>query len=141
MGAVARESIINEIRRFELFTTAVGTGCAGQADLIIERSRLIPALAAMLDKLALHYRSIRVFWNRSQCARLRLEVDSGGKREEWHADSVVGADAPPAAWRALPAGPPLKRYPRSSHRAPAERLPPDTTRVWFVPMTRPTFTG
>ena len=46
MGAFARESIINEIRRFELFTDGRSAQVAlTKPDLIIERSRLIPALA------------------------------------------------------------------------------------------------
>ena len=46
MGASARESIINEIRRFELFTDGRSAQVAlTKPDLIIERSRLIPALA------------------------------------------------------------------------------------------------
>src|SRR5216683_5646020 len=46
MGSGARESIINEIRRFELFTDGRSAQVAlTKPDLIIERSRLIPALA------------------------------------------------------------------------------------------------
>ena len=42
----AAESIVNEIRRFELFTDGRSAQVAlTQPDLIIERSRLIPALA------------------------------------------------------------------------------------------------
>src|SRR5882724_7398013 len=46
MGASARESIINEIRRFELFTDGRSAQVAlTKPDLIIERSRLISGLA------------------------------------------------------------------------------------------------
>src|SRR5262249_23658370 len=43
MGASARESIVNEIRRFELFTDGRSAQVTlAKPDLIIERSRLIP---------------------------------------------------------------------------------------------------
>src|SRR5438876_11026630 len=46
MGVSARESIVNEIRRFELFTDGRSAQVAlTKPDLIIERSQLIPALA------------------------------------------------------------------------------------------------
>src|SRR5437879_6915619 len=46
LGGAACESIINEIRRFELFTDGRSAQIAlTKPDLIIERSRLIPALA------------------------------------------------------------------------------------------------
>ncbi|HTF42305.1 MAG TPA: hypothetical protein VK641_00335, partial [Terriglobales bacterium] len=46
LGASAEKSIVNEIRRFELFTDGRSAQVAlHKPDLIIERSRLIPALA------------------------------------------------------------------------------------------------
>src|SRR5260370_23402624 len=94
MGAVARESIINEIRRFELFTDGRSAQVAlTNPDLTIQRSRLTPALARDAQKagatLSFDTRFLGVGANGHG---FRLEVDSGGKREEWHANSVVGAD-------------------------------------------------
>jgi len=46
LGASANESVLNEIRRFELFTDGRSAQVAlSKPDLIIERAKLIPALA------------------------------------------------------------------------------------------------
>jgi flavin-dependent dehydrogenase len=46
LGSMARESIVNEIRRFELFTDGRSAQIAlTKPDLIVERSRLISTLA------------------------------------------------------------------------------------------------
>ncbi len=94
MGDSARESIINEIRRFELFTDGRSAQVAlNKPDLIIERSRLIPALAREAQQAGATLSYDTRFLGIGPNARgLRLEVESGGKREELHADSVVGAD-------------------------------------------------
>src|SRR5882757_10149370 len=94
MGASACESIINEIRRFELFTDGRSAQVSlNKPDLIIERSRLIPALAREAQQagaaLSFDTRFLGIGPNERG---LRLEVESGGKHEELHADSVVGAD-------------------------------------------------
>jgi len=144
MGAFARESIINEIRRFELFTDGRSAQVAlTKPDLIIERSRLIPALAreAQQAGAALSF-DTRFLGIGPKCARLAAGVESGGKHEELHADSVVGADG--AASRvARASGWPRSKPCRSFQaivRLPKD-CPPDTTRVWFVPDDTPTFTG
>ena len=46
LGASANESVLNEIRRFELFTDGRSAQVAlSKPDLIIERAKLIPGLA------------------------------------------------------------------------------------------------
>jgi flavin-dependent dehydrogenase len=94
MGASARESIINEIRRFELFTDGRSAQVAlTKPDLIIERSRLIPALAREAEQAGAKLSFDTRFLGIGPNARgLRLEVESGSRHEELHADSVVGAD-------------------------------------------------
>ena len=90
----ARSSILNEIRRFELFTDGRSAQIAlKQPDLIIERSRLIHALTeeAVHAGAQLHYDTR--FLDLSPNAKgLHVQVDQGGRREELHAASVVGAD-------------------------------------------------
>ena len=95
LGAAARESIINEIRRFELYTDGRSAQIAlSKPDLIIERSRLIPALAREAEtsgaKLSFDTRFLGMGPNSSG---LRLETETGGRREELQAASVVGAEA------------------------------------------------
>ena len=66
---------------------------SSKPDLIIERSRLIPALAreaqASGAKLSFDTRFLGMGPNSSG---LRLETETGGRKEELHAASVVGAD-------------------------------------------------
>jgi flavin-dependent dehydrogenase len=138
----AASSIVNEIRRFELFTDGRSAEIAlRQPDLIIERARLIPALANEAQKagakLSFDTRFLGLGPNSSG---LRLDLESAGRREEWHADHVVGADGA------------TSRVGRSAGWAPVETVPlvqaivslpkgfrPDTTRVWFVPDDTPYF--
>ncbi len=142
LGSAARESIVNEIRRFELFTDGRSAQIAlTKPDLIIERSRLIPALArdaqAAGANLSFDTRFLGLGPNSSG---LRLETETGGKREELHADSIVGADgatsrvARTAGWPAIETGPLMQAI----VRLPKD-CPPDTTRVWFVPDDTPYF--
>ncbi len=135
MGASARESIINEIRRFELFTDGRSAQVALiKPDLIIERSRLIPALAREAQQAGATLSFDTRFLGIGPNARgLRLEVESGGKHEELHADSVVGADGAASRVARASGWPPIETVPlvQAIVRLPKD-CPPDTTRVWFV---------
>src|SRR5216684_1213233 len=142
MGASARESIINEIRRFELFTDGRSAQVAlTKPDLIIERSRLISALARAGEQAGATLSFDTRFLGIGPNARgLRLEVESGGKREELHADSVVGADGAASRVARASGWPPIETVPlvQAIVRLPKD-CPPDTTRVWFVPDDTPYF--
>jgi flavin-dependent dehydrogenase len=140
MGAWARESIVNEIRRFELFTDGRSAQVAlTKPDLIIERSRLIRALAREAEQAGASLSYDTRFLGIGPNAR--AAIGSGIRRpaRRKHADSVVGADGA------------LK--PRGALRLAADRdralvqaivrlpkdCPSDTTRVWFVPDDTPLF--
>jgi digeranylgeranylglycerophospholipid reductase len=142
MGASARESIINEIRRFELFTDGRSAQVAlTKPDLIIERARLIPALAREAQEAGASLSFDTRFLGIGPNARgLRLEVETGGKREELHADSVVGADGATSRVARASGWPPIETAPlvQAIVRLPKD-CPPDTTRVWFVPDDTPYF--
>jgi len=142
MGASARESIINEIRRFELFTDGRSAQIAlRKPDLIIERSRLIPALAREARQAGASLSFDTRFLAIGPNARgLRLEVETRGKREELHADSVVGADGAASRVARASGWPPVETVPlvQAIVRLPKD-CPPDTTRVWFVPDDTPYF--
>ena len=142
MGPSARQSIINEIRRFELFTDGRSAQVAlNKPDLIIERSRLIPALAreAQQAGAALSFNT-RFLGIGPNGRGLRLEIESGGKHEELHADSVVGADGAASRVARASGWPPIETVPlvQAIVRLPKD-CPPDTTRVWFVPDDTPYF--
>ena len=142
MGGSARESIVNEIRRFELFTDGRSAQVAlTKPDLIIERSRLIPALAREAEQAGANLSFDTRFLGIGPNARgLRLEVETGGKREELHADSVVGADGAASRVARTSGWPPIETVPlvQAIVRLPKD-CPPDTTRVWFVPDDTPYF--
>jgi flavin-dependent dehydrogenase len=142
LGAAANECILNEIRRFELFTDGRSAQIAlTKPDLIIERKRLIPALAREAREAGARMSFDTRFLGLSPNARgLRVEVEAGGRRAEIHAASVVGADgassrvARTAGWPAIETVPLVQTI---------VRLPkdcaPDTTRVWFAPDDTPYF--
>lgn len=142
MGTSARESVINEIRRFELFTDGRSAQVPlARPDLIIERSRLIPALAEEARQAGADLSFGTRFLGIGPNARgLRLEVESGGQHEELHADSVVGADGAASRVARASGWPPIETVPlvQAIVRLPKD-CPPDTTRVWFVPDDTPYF--
>lgn len=142
LGAPAAASIVNEIRRFELFTDGRSAQVAlANPDLIIERSRLIPALAqeARHAGAALDF-DTRFLGLGPNSRGLRLDVESAGTYRELHADSLIGADgatsrvARSAGWPAnetVPLVQAIVKLPKD--------FPTDTTRVWFVPDDTPYF--
>lgn len=142
LGPSANKSILNEIRRFELFTDGRSAQVAlKKPDLIIERSRLIPGLASDAQqagaKLSFDTRFLGLAPNASG---IRMEVESGGIREELHADSVVGADGASSRVARASGWPPVETVPlvQAIVRLPKD-CPSDTTRVWFVPDDTPYF--
>jgi len=142
LGASAKASILNEIRRFELFTDGRSAQIAlSKPDLIIERARLIPALAREAQhagaNLSFDARFLKLSPN---CRGLHLQVDSAGRSEELHAASVVGADGASSRVARAAGWPPIETVPlmQAIIRLPRD-CPPDTTRVWFVPDDTPYF--
>lgn len=142
LGASAEKSIVNEIRRFELFTDGRSAQVAlNKPDLIIERSRLIPALASEAAHAGANLKFDTRFLGLAPNSRgLRLEVESGGKREELHADSVVAADGATSRVARTAGWPPIETVPlmQAIVKLPKD-CAPDTTRVWFVPDDTPYF--
>jgi digeranylgeranylglycerophospholipid reductase len=142
LGTAASESIVNEIRRFELFTDGRSAQVVlARPDLIIERSRLIPALARSAQRAGAKLSFDTRFLGLAPNGRgLRVEVDSAGQREEWHANSVVGADGASSRVARSAGWPPIETVPlvQAIVRLPKDH-PPDTTRVWFVPDDTPYF--
>jgi len=139
---VAASSIVNEIRRFELFTDGRSAEIAlRRSDLIIERARLIPALAQEASKAGASLNFDTRFLGLGPNSRgLRLEVETGGRKEELHADHVVGADGATTRVGRSAGWPPIETVPlvQAIVRLPKD-CRPDTTRVWFVPDDTPYF--
>ena len=142
LGASANESIVNEIRRFELFTDGRSAQISlKRPDLIIERSRLITALAREAQhagaKVSFDTRFLGLSPNGNG---LRLQTESGGRHEELHAGSVVGADGAASRVARCAGWPPIETVPlmQAIVRLPKD-CAADTTRVWFVPDDTPYF--
>jgi digeranylgeranylglycerophospholipid reductase len=142
LGAAASHSITNEIRRFELFTDGRSAQVAlSKPDLIIERSRLIPALAQQAQQAGAQLQFDTRFLGLAPNGHgLRVQVESGGHRDELHAESVVGADGATSRVARSSGWPPIATVPlmQAIVRLPKD-CPPDTTRVWFVPDDTPYF--
>jgi len=142
LGASAETSILNEIRRFELFTDGRSAQIAlSKPDLIIERARLIPALAreAQASGACVSFDS-RFRGLSPNSSGLHLDVETSGRREQLHAESVIGADGATSRVARTAGWPPIETVPlvQAIVRLPKD-CPPDTTRVWFVPDDTPYF--
>ena len=142
LGASASESVLNEIRRFELFTDGRSAQIAlAKPDLIIERARLIPALAREAQQAGAKLSFDTRFLGLSPNSRgLHLDVESSGRREQIHAASVVGADGASSRVARTAGWPPIETVAlvQAIVRLPKD-YPPNTTRVWFVPDDTPYF--
>jgi flavin-dependent dehydrogenase len=142
LGASANESILNEIRRFELFTDGRSAQVAlGKPDLIIERAKLIPGLAREARRcgaeVSFDTRFLGLWPNANG---IHVQVESGGRQTELHAKSVVGADGAASRVARTSGWAPVETVPlvQAIVRLPKD-FPVDTTRVWFVPDDTPYF--
>lgn len=144
LGRAGESSIVNEIRRFELFTDGrAATVALKRPDLIIERRTLIQGLANEARAAGASLELGRRFHALHPNGRgfvLELERCSDGNREEVHAGTIIGGDgaasrvARAAGWPALETVPLVQAI----VRLPKD-MPPDTARVWFVPQDTPYF--
>jgi flavin-dependent dehydrogenase len=144
LGRAAESSIVNEIRRFELFTDGrAATVALKQPDLIVERRALIQGLAEDARAAGATLELGRRFHSLHPNGRgLVVEVErcSDGSCEEVHANTIIGGDgassrvARAAGWPALETVPLVQAI----VRLPKD-MPPDTARVWFVPQDTPYF--
>jgi digeranylgeranylglycerophospholipid reductase len=142
LGASANESVLNEIRRFELFTDGRSAQIAlAKPDLIIERARLIPGLAREARHSGTEISFDTRFLGLSPNVNgIHVQVESGGQQKELHANSVVGADGAASRVARTSGWAPIETVPllQAIVRLPKD-CPVDTTRVWFVPDDTPYF--
>jgi flavin-dependent dehydrogenase len=137
-------AVINEIRRFELFTDGrVATIDLRQPDLVLERAKLIPALADAARRAKAELFLGRRFLSLDHAGEhlsLTMEHGQGATTEEVKTQTVVGADgahsrvAREAGWPEHSTAPLVQAI----VPLPAD-LRPDTTRVWFTPEDTPYF--
>lgn len=144
LGTAAERSVVNEIRRFELFTDGrSATVTLQHPDLIIERRSLIQQLAADAQAAGASLELGRWFHSLSPNSKgLVLEVEraADGGREEVHADAVVGSDGAASRVARAAGWVPLDTVPLvQAMVALPKDMSPDTARVWFVPQDTPYF--
>src|ERR1700682_1115810 len=117
LGEVGERAIVNEIRKFELFTDGRKAQVPlDRPDLIIERSRLIRGLAEQAErqgaKVSFGNRFVSLQSN-GNGLRVGVERTRDARTDELHADVVVGADgalsrvAQAGGWARQPAVPPV----------------------------------
>jgi flavin-dependent dehydrogenase len=144
LGSAAEHSIVNEIRRFELFTDGrFATFPLKDPDLIIERRSLIQGLADEARKAGASVELGRRFHSLHPNGRgLVLEVErcNDGSREEVRAATVVGGDGAASRVAKAAGWDPIETVPlmQAIVKLPKD-MPRDTTRVWFVPQDTPYF--
>jgi digeranylgeranylglycerophospholipid reductase len=142
VNGAAGASILNEIRRFELFTNGRSAVVnLKRPDLIIERSRLIRALAQEAEEAGARFDyDTRFLGLNSNGSGLHVQVDRKGRREEIYAKSVVGADGAASRVARASGWPPVETVPlvQALVKLPKD-CPADTTKVWFVPDDTPYF--
>jgi digeranylgeranylglycerophospholipid reductase len=142
VNGAAGASILNEIRRFELFTNGRSAVVnLKRPDLIIERSRLIRALAQEAEEAGARFDYDTRFLDLNPNGNgLHVHVDRKGRREEIYAKSVVGADGAASRVARASGWPPVETVPlvQALVKLPKD-CPADTTKVWFVPDDTPYF--
>jgi flavin-dependent dehydrogenase len=144
LGDAAESSILNEIRRFELFTDGrAATVTLRQPDLIIERRALIQRLAEDAARSGAKIELGQRFHSlKAEGDGLAIEVErcTDGSRDEIQAETVIGSDgatsrvARSAGWAPMPTVPLVQAI------VPLPKdMAADTVRVWFVPQDTPYF--
>lgn len=144
LGAAGKDSIVNEVRRFELFTDGRAASInLAQPDLIIERARLIRSLAkdAQAAGVRVHLgRSFRKMVSHKQKIALELQHTGGDTSEEFITDTVVASDGASSAVAHAAGWPKPPTVPLVQAIVPLPKdMSADTVRVWFVPDDTPYF--
>jgi flavin-dependent dehydrogenase len=144
LGNIGEKSVVNEIRRFELFTDGrVARIALRQPDLVLERGTLIQELAGAAKGAGAHVFFCRKFLSlqeQDHALTLTMERTPGGQTEDVQFRTVIAADgalsrvAQAAGWPKQPTVPLVQAIvglPRG--------MSSDTTRVWFIPEDTPYF--
>jgi flavin-dependent dehydrogenase len=144
LGRIGDSAVVNEIRRFELFTDGrVARVGLCQPDLVVERTTLIHSLAAAAQKSGaevIHGRRFVSMEQKRGTIGVHLQRSSDAALEEADVNTLIGADgaisrvARAAGWPPQPTVPLVQAIVRLP-----EGMPADTTRVWFIPDDTPFF--
>jgi flavin-dependent dehydrogenase len=148
LGSSLEKSVINEIHQFELFTDGrAATIHLDSPDLIIERSRLIRALADEAQGHGAQLEFGRRFASlEAKGPGIEMTLSQTGTRkhgpeyERVSCSAVVGADGAQSGVARAAGWPKLATVPlvQAIVKLPSG-MPSDTVRVWFVPDDTPYF--
>ena len=144
LGPAAERSVVNEIRRFELFTDGRSASFSlNHPDLIIERRALIQSLADEAHQAGATVELGRRFHSlqpKGDGLALEIEDCAGGHREEIRAGAVVAADGASSRVARSAGWAPLETAPLVQALVPLPKdMSPDTARIWFIPHETPYF--
>ncbi len=144
LGDAAESSIVNEIRRFELFTDGrAATVTLQQPDLVIERRALIRRLAEDAARAGAKIELGQRFHSlRAEGDGLAVEVErcADGRRDEIRTDTVIGGDGATSPVGRSAGWAPMATVPLMQAIVPLPKdMGADTVRVWFVPQDTPYF--
>jgi flavin-dependent dehydrogenase len=144
LGPAAERSIINEIRRFELFTDGRSASITlNQPDLIIERRALIQVLAEDAQRAGATVelgRRFHALHANGKGLVLEVEQCAEGTREEIRAGTVIGGDGASSRVARAAGWPSLETVPLVQAIVPLPQdMTPDTARIWFIPQETPYF--
>jgi flavin-dependent dehydrogenase len=144
LGDAGSASIVNEVRKFELFTDGrAATVALAHPDLIIERSKLIRSLAEHAQRAGAEVqlgRNFRKFQPQKGKLELELQHTGKGSTEQFVAKTVIAADGSSSAVARAAGWPQSITVPLIQAIVPLPKdMSPDTVRVWFVPDDTPYF--
>ena len=144
IGSLCEDSVINRIRSYDLYADGrFAKVSLRHPDVVIERSALIRRLAERAEARGVRIHTGQRFLGlKPNGKRLAFTVSRNGDsaRVEESADVLIGADgafsrvAQSAGWPQQPTVPLVQAIVRLP-----EDMPPDTTRIWFVPEDTPYF--
>lgn len=144
LGAAGKDSIVNEVRKFELFTDGRAASIdLAQPDLIVERARLIRSLAQHAQQAGAQIQlgcSFRKLAPHQRTIAIELQHTGAGTSEEFKTDTLVASDGALSAVARAAGWPKPSTIPLVQAIVPLPRdMSPDTVRVWFVPDDTPYF--
>lgn len=144
LGAAGKDSIVNEVRKFELFTDGRAASIdLARPDLIIERARLIRSLAQHARQAGAEIqlgRSFRRLTSHQRTLAVELQNTAAGISEEFKTDTVVASDGALSAVARAAGWPRPSTVPLVQAIVPLPKdMSADTVRVWFVPDDTPYF--
>jgi flavin-dependent dehydrogenase len=144
LGPVGERAIVNEIKRFELFTDGRSAMVPLQEpDLVIERAELIRGLASEAQEhgarveLGCRFASLE---SKGSGVELTFERAGSAAPERVAAESVVGADGAYSSVAKAAGWPPQPTVPLVQALVELPKgMPADSVRVWFRPDDTPYF--